>query len=193
MITVATHQKTGKELNAVSVLGGGKTKTARTVFDECNKRIATLTEFQKEILINGDFPSQKHVAFLAVCKFHAFIRDFTIEVIREKLLVFDDQLTEGEYFSFFRQKTELHPEMDKLTSRTQEGVRQVTFKILEQAGIIDNIKNKRIQIQILDRALIRAITCDNPDWLKIFLYSDLDIMNETNENGRLINKIRSPL
>ena len=67
--------------------------------------------------------------------------------------------------------------MEKLTERTEKAIHQVTFKILEQAGIIDSVKNKSIQPQLLDANIIRVITSDNKNWLKIFFMSDMDIEN----------------
>jgi hypothetical protein len=67
--------------------------------------------------------------------------------------------------------------MDNLTEITQNKIRQVTFKILEQAGIIDDVKSKTIQPQLLEQNVIRAIAEDDKEWLKIFLMSDLDIEN----------------
>jgi hypothetical protein len=177
MVMVAQHLASDEQFDFVSKIGGGKSKTGRVIYEECVKRISTLTPEQKEILMDGDITSQKQIAFLGVCKFHAFIRDFTVEVIREKYLLFDYHLTSGDYYSFYRRKAEVHPEMEKFTSHTENKVRQVTFKILEQSGIIDDIKNKNIQLQLLDHKVMRAIVNDDSDWLKIFLLSDADINN----------------
>jgi hypothetical protein len=128
-------------------------------------------------LINGDFLSQKQIAFLSICKTYLFIRDFVVEVLKEKILVYDYQITEGDYISFYRRKLDLHPEMDTLTTLTENKIKQVTFKILEQAGIINNIKHKVIQPQIIDKKVMDAFTLDNPKWLKILFMSDTDITN----------------
>ena len=128
-------------------------------------------------MVESDLTSQKQIAFLSVCKAHPFIRDFVVEVLREKLLIFDDELTDGEYISFYRRKNEVHPEMDSLTMITQKKVRQVTLKILEQAGIIDDINLKQIQPQIISEKVVQAIAFQDRQWLKIFFMSDLDIEN----------------
>jgi hypothetical protein len=70
--------------------------------------------------------------------------------------------------------------MEKLTDLTQKKIKQVTFLILEQVGIIDNIRSKNIQPQLLDNNVIMAIVNDSPDWLKVFFYSDMDIENTIN-------------
>lgn len=158
-----------------NLIGHGKSKTSERVFHEFAKRLEKMTVAQKNILVNADRNTQKQVAFLGACKQYNYIRDFTVEVIREKLLVYNYQLSEFDYVSFARRKQEVHPELERLTVNTQTKVKQVVFKILEQAGIIDNINNLAIQPQLLSTDLIEAILDDNPEWLKVFLYADNDI------------------
>lgn len=177
MVLVATNIFNNTQLNLVNELGGGKNATGKRMLMEFKKRLSTLTENELNLLINGDFTTQKQMAFLSVCKSHKFIRDFVVEVLREKLLVFDYQITEGDYISFYRRKSELHPEMEKLTEITEYKIKQVTFKILEQAGIIDDVKSKMIQPQLLDANVINTIASDNKQWLKVFFMSDMDIEN----------------
>lgn len=49
------------------------------------------------------------------------------------------------------------------------------FRILEQAGVINNAVEKTIQPQILQQDVINAIVKEDPVWLKIFMLSDRDI------------------
>jgi len=179
MVLVARSRAGSEDRDVEHELGGGKSATGKRILRECNKRLAKLTERQIDLLINGDLITQKQIAFLAICKVHAFIRDFVVEVMREKLLVFDQQLSEGEYISFFRRKAELHAEIENLALSTQKKIKQVTYKILEQAELIDNVKNKGIQPQIMDDKVMKAIAQEDIEWLKIFLMSDLDIKNLT--------------
>ena len=174
---VADAMLSGREFDAVRDLAGGKTSTAKKFLNEINKRLETLTKPQLELLAHGTREHQKQIAFLAICKAHLFIRDFVFEVLREKMLVFDNILSEGEYVSFIRRKADLHPEIEEMTDVSQKKIQQVTFKILEQAGLIDNTRTKMIQPQILDSEIILAIASDDKIWLKLFFWSDTDIKN----------------
>jgi len=176
--------KTAKEegesdLNVVKesgvVFGSVKNRTTDREFREIRKRLEKLTPEQKNILINGDLNSQKQIAFLAVCKHYAFIRDFTIEVIRDKVLLFDYQLHESDYNSFINSKILLHPELEEFSESTRKKAKQVMYRILEQAGIINNAVEKTIQPQILQQGVINALLKEDPVWLKIFMMSDKDI------------------
>lgn len=179
MILVAQAFVDNRIIDTTNELGNGRYQTGRKLFGEFKKRINQLTTKELDLLIHGDLTSQKQIALLSICKSSYFIRDFILEVIREKYLIFDYQITDGDYISYYRRKFESHPEMEKLTEITAKKVRQVIFKILEQSGIIDNIKSKIIQPQLLDETLINAVILDNPIWLKVLLMSDRDIANLT--------------
>ncbi|MEO1263495.1 MAG: DUF1819 family protein [Bacteroidota bacterium] len=176
-LKVAKAKRENGEFNAVTEIGGGKVSTTKKFLQEINKRLEALTDEQLGLLIDGDLITQKQMAFLAVCKVHHFIRDFCVEVFREKMLVFDYEITEGDYISFFRRKSDLHPEMEELTESSQKKIRQVTFKMLEQAGLIDDVKTRMIQPQFLHWQVRGAIAADDINFLKIFLTSDKDIAN----------------
>ncbi len=177
MILVAKATLEKQEIDYVNELGRGKASTGKRMFNEFSKRISHLTSDQLSLLVTGDLLIKKQIAYLSVCKTYGFIRDFVIEVIREKFLIFDDQLSEGDYLSFYRRKEELHPEMETLTEITRKKIKQVTFKILEQSDVINNVKDKVIQPQLVDDAVVRVILSDHPKWLKVFLMSDRDIAN----------------
>ena len=157
-----------------------KGTTNKRMVSEFKKRIDNLTVNQQELLLNSNFSNQKQLAFLSACKTYSLLRDFVIEVVREKFLIMDYNLTETDYISFIRRKEINHDELANLTDQTQAKVKQVIFKILEQAGIIDNVRDKEIQLQILGASTKKSIIEDNPEWLKVFLLSDMDIQNELN-------------
>ena len=157
-----------------------KGTTNKRMVSEFKKRIDNLTVNQQELLLNSNFSNQKQLAFLSACKTYSLLRDFVIEVVREKYLIMDYNLTETDYISFIRRKEINHDELANLTDQTQAKVKQVIFKILEQAGIIDNVRDKEIQLQLLGESTKKSIIEDNPEWLKVFLLSDMDIQNELN-------------
>jgi len=157
-----------------------KGTTNKRMVSEFKKRIDNLTVNQQELLLNSNFSNQKQLAFLSACKTYSLLRDFVIEVVREKYLIMDFNLSDTDYISFIRRKEINHDELANLTDQTQAKVKQVIFKILEQAGIIDNIRDKEIQLQLLGGSTKKSIIEDNPEWLKVFLLSDMDIQNELN-------------
>lgn len=175
MILVAKALNENKEVDYINDLGNGKSSTGKRMLSEFKKRFSHLTKEQVQVLLNSDLVSQKQMTLLSVCKSYGFIREFIIEVVREKLLVYDYEINDGDYISFYRRKHDLHDEMDTITELTEKKIKQVTFKILEQAGLINDIKSRIIQPQIIDFNLMKSIVNDNPNWLKVLLVSDADI------------------
>jgi len=162
------------------VFNSVKNRTSDREFREIRKRLEKLTPDQMNTLIHGDLISQKQIAFLAVCKHYDFIRDFVIEVIRDKSLVYDYHINESDYNSFITNRIDAHPELEEFNDSTLKKAKQVIFHILEQAGIIDSAVDKTIQPQIIQADVIRAVAKDDPAWLKIFMMSDKDIMQLKN-------------
>jgi hypothetical protein len=167
-------------VDGVAEFKSDKGTTNKRMVSEFKKRIDNLTHNQQLLFIEGNFSTQKHLAFLSACKSYSLLRDFVIEVVREKFLIMDFNLTDTDYLSFIRRKEIEHDELAELTDLTQGKVKQVIFKILEQGGIIESIKTKEIQLQILEGKIKRVIVDDNPEWLKIFLMSDSDIQSLIN-------------
>lgn len=152
-----------------------KQRTSDRQIRQLRNRLHKLTPDQISILINGDLNSQKQIAFLSVCKLYDFIRDFTIEVIRHKTIVYDYQIHESDYKTFINNKIPEHPELEALTENTANKTKQVLFHILDRSGIITKNRDIHIQPQILHPDVINAIANDDKAWLKIFMMSDTDI------------------
>ena len=93
--------------------------------------------------------------WVAVCKRYSFIRDFAIEVIREKFLLMDYALTEEDYTIFFNTKAEWHEELEKLKSSTKKKLKQVLFRILREAEITS--KMNIIRPSILTRRVAKTL------------------------------------
>jgi hypothetical protein len=126
------------------------------VHQEIVPRLQTLTIKQMDLLIEGSYLEQKHMLWLAVCKRYRYIRDFAVEVVREKYLRMDYQITELDYISFFNRKADWHEELEEITKSTQNKIRQVLFRMLKEAEILseDNIIIETILTQNEKQALM---------------------------------------
>jgi hypothetical protein len=167
-----------KEIKDADVVFGGiKSLSFEKTFYQIRKRIETLTHDQKNILIYGDYMSQKQIAFLAFCKCYQLVKDFTIEVVREKILMFNYQINESDFRLFILSKQQQFPKLENYSENTLNKARQVMFLVLEQAGIINNVRDKIIQPQLIHTSVIKSVFDDDRSLLKIFLLSDSDIKN----------------
>jgi len=158
-----------------AILSKGNSASSKREMSELLKRYNSLTPLQKSILHDASAEQRKQIVFLGLCKTNSFIRDFVIEVLREKVLVYDFKLEDGDLNTFINRKSELHPELDDFAESTVKKAKQQLIKILEDVGLIDTTKDRNIQQQWLSANVAQAIIKDNPEYLKFFLQGDKDI------------------
>ncbi len=150
-------------------VGKERAKTNKRQFIEMKKRLATLTDDEINHLARASYEEQRLLSMVAFARAYRFFYDFVTDVVAEKVALFDITLTDMDYNVFFSRVAADHPEADKLTSLTQKKVRQYTFKVLEQAGLINNVKERIIQVPQLSIAFTSLISATRPQDLRLLL------------------------
>ena len=153
----------------------GTIATRKREFMEFKKRLQTLTTEQLAYFEEATSSDVKNLTMLSCFKLYAFISDFATEIMRNKLLLFDFQLINSDYEAFYESKRVAYDNLNTISEGTQYKLKQVMFKMFEQAGFIDSVKSKNIQKPYLSEALIKLIVQDNPKYLSAFLYNDHEI------------------
>jgi hypothetical protein len=146
---------------------------SQRVCREVISRLKQLTPAQLALVQDSSRQEQGYVLWLAVCKRYRFIYDFAVEVVREKYLRFDLDLTYADYDMFFNAKAEWHPEVEHVTSATRSKQRQIIFKMLHEADLLS--KNGRITPVLLTPRLIEAIRQDSPTDFALFPVSEREV------------------
>ena len=140
---------------------------------ELRQRLQTLTQEQLELLVEGTQPEQKQLLWLAVCRCYAFIQEFAVEVLREKFLKMDLELTELDYDAFFNREADWHEELDQLTDTTRDKLKQVLFRMLREGDLIS--EDHTILPALLSMRVVEALQPDAPMSFRIFPMSSLDL------------------
>ena len=89
----------------------------------------------------------------------------------------NEKITYANFNEFFNEKKYIHPELESITDLTVNKIRQVIFRILEQAELIDSADTGILQRPYLPEKLEEIIVKDDPKWLGIYLYSNNEIGN----------------
>ena len=147
----------------------------KRVFAEIKRRIETLSNEQLEYVNESSSSDIRNFIFLTILKTYRFIFEFMTEVISKKVLMFDYKILNSDYETFFESKRYAVEQLESITEATQYKLKQVLFRILEEAMIIDNTKSKNILKPHLSGEVIKLIIKDNPIYLKAFLYTDYEI------------------
>ena len=149
--------------------------TRKRIFSELKRRVDNLTKEELEYCQNASSEDINRLIFLSVNKTYKFIKEFMVEVVRKKALMLDYKILNSDYETFFESKAISSEQFQNISDTTRYKIKQVLFKILQEAGIIDNTKTKNIQKIYLNENLIKLIIKGNPQYLKVFLLSDEQI------------------
>jgi len=101
-------------------------------------RLQTLNTQELDLLVRGSDEEQKHIAWISVCRRYAFVGEFATECLREAFLQMKQTLDYNDFDIFFARQAEWHPELEQLKDSTRKKIRQVLFKILREATLIDD-------------------------------------------------------
>ena len=119
------------------VLGRRTLSTSKRIGLELVRRLRSLDEQELSSLVDADPADTKDLSWVAVCRTYDFIRDFMIEVVRDRYLAGAKEVTATDYMVFFSQKTIFHPELISISETTQNKLRQVLFKMMEEVDILE--------------------------------------------------------
>lgn len=158
-----------------NLLNKTKQATIKREFSEIKKRLLSLTPDQLYLMNHGSLDDAKAMILLSLVKSYEYLKDFIVEVIRNKYLIFDRVLSETDYSRFFNTKSLSRPELNTITEVTARKVKQVVFKLLAQMGIITHPKNGIILKPILSNEVLEVISKEDPSYLASFLYSNEEI------------------
>jgi hypothetical protein len=179
-LTVARRFEAARDWEAVraEVLDGNLLRmrtanAARRIYREVASRLQALTPAEMDLLLAGSRQEQQHVLWLATCKRYRFIHDFAVEVIREKFLRLDFQLSYDDYDVFFNNKAEWHPELENLAASTRKKLREVVFKMMREADLLT--KDDQILPAMLTPRTVEVTASDSPAHLAIFPVSAAEI------------------
>jgi len=161
-----------------------KEGTFKREFSEIKKRLSLLTPGQIQLMIQGSYEDAKSMILLSLVKTYPFLYDFIVEVLLNKYLLFDRTLLDSDYKRFVDSKSFQHAELERITEIMSKKVKRVVFKLLEQVGLITNIKNGILLKPFLSSQVVRVILKDDPAYLSAFFCTSEEIkaLIEKSEN-----------
>ncbi|MBC8316506.1 MAG: DUF1819 family protein [Desulfobulbaceae bacterium] len=171
--TIGDWPKTRDQVLSENLLQTRTESSAKRRIWEICSRLELLTEGQIQLLISGSRQEQQYLLWIAVCKHYSFIRDFMIEVVREKFLRMDLHIQAQDYEIFYDNKAEWHAELEKLRDSTRTRLRQALFQIMREAEIIS--REDMIIPCLLTEELTKVLAADNSSWITVLPVSDMDI------------------
>jgi hypothetical protein len=144
-----------------------KSASNRRSLREISNRLLTLTaEERSYFLEEADRSDQQALLWIATCRAYRFVREFAVEVVRERYLSYQLDLPLESFGILFEAKAEWDGGLAGLSRSTQLKLRQIMFRMMREAGIIS--EDSRIQTAILSTYLKNMIEEQNPGELAVF-------------------------
>lgn len=111
--------------------------SSKRIISEILNKLMLLNDNELAFFINGKEQDQRLLLWIATCRRYTFIKDFSIEVVIYNYQNLKKIVSRDEFDIFFNQKSQTHPELDKITELTRNKLRSVMFKNMREAGLID--------------------------------------------------------
>lgn len=121
--------------------------TLKRMYSELSLRLKKLSLDEITFLVNSRKHDQIHILWIAICRSYRLIAEFSTEVVREHFLLHKHSVTYDDFTIFFNAKSEWSTELDGLSDSTRYKIRQVLFKMLRDANIL-NKENIIIPVSI---------------------------------------------
>ena len=137
------------------------------VLQELKSRFSYLNEDALNLIVSGFSNETQQILWFAICKKHTFIFDFINEVIREKYILGQIELTNYDFDAFFNKKMLQHQSLEKIADSSRYKLKQVLFKMLREVGMLSD-KNF-IQAVIPTANVFNTIKKQSPEYLSIFV------------------------
>lgn len=144
-----------------------KAASNRRTLREIANRLSCLTDEERAFLIDdADRPEQEALLWLAACRAYRFVGEFAIEVIEERFLSYRPDLPLDTFDHFFDAKAETNQKLATISASTRLKLRQVLFRMLREAGVID--AESKIRPAYLSSRLHAMIADHDPNDVHFF-------------------------
>jgi len=149
--------------------------TIKKEYGEITKRLQTLSDKGIDFIARYPYEDARLVNFWAVLMTYDFIKEFVGEVMVPKWFAFDRILLHSDYQNYYDHKAEMHEKLATISQQTQGKIREVLFRILAEAGLIQSTRIKVMVRPVLSAPVIDLIKAKDKSWLVYFLYSSQEI------------------
>ncbi len=107
-------------------------------------RLAPLHPDFWPIIQNGSQEQATQAILCAAIKHNHLVGDFIRQVVSTNIRTFQPQITYRDWDAFFEQCQGIEPSLTSWPDSTRAKVRQVTFRILAEARVIDSSRSKNL-------------------------------------------------
>lgn len=140
--------------------------STRRILGALIPRLQLLSEPELQIVVDGTSTERGHLMWAAACRRYDLIAEFAEEVLRERFLTLAGTVSYADYDSFYRTKAMWHDELDEVSELSYKKLRQVLFKMMVEAGLVNT--HGTIEPALLSARVAGCLTERTPSDIRFF-------------------------
>lgn len=118
--------------------------STRRIFREIRQRLQTLDKDTLDDFLDANSDDRKAILLIAACKCYPFLFDFIRITLADKYTVFDYRVGKEDFDTYWNRSSLEHPSLEEVSDSTRLKIRQVTFRLLAEAGLLSSTKDPQI-------------------------------------------------
>ena len=151
---------------ANNLLGARVSSSSTRTLGAVLPRLQLLSDDELGIVADGTSTERGHIMWAAACRMYEFIGEFAEEVLRERFLTLAASISHEHYDSFYRTKAIWHDELNALTDSSYRKLRQVLFKMMNEAGLVT--QRGQIETVLLSFRVAACLSERKPSDIRFF-------------------------
>ena len=153
---------------AENVLQSRTESSAKRVGRELILRLQALSNDELVRMVAATVEGRKVWLWIAVCRSYRLIREFAVEVVRERYLSGNrEPLGYGDFDAFYERKAWTSDELSRASELTRRKLRQKTYQLLAEAGLVTDEKN--VQGVLIDEKTLAAIPAEEYAYFPMYV------------------------
>lgn len=106
------------------------------------RRLKIMNREMLEDFVNSDLENSKYILLYAIMKTDRLVRDFIVEVYKDKLLMRKEYIEKFDIDNWYEEKCILSKNLSEKTEKTSAKLKQVIMKILQDSGLVIKEKDR---------------------------------------------------
>ncbi len=159
-------EQTVEEIREHNLLQSRTASTTTRKLREIQTRLSALTRPQIHLLSTGSRFDQNMLLWLACCKSYRVLADFAREVVFDKFVRLDLEISTMEVERFFDTKAIYRDEVESLKETTRTKLVTVVMRMLRESELITD--NNHIQSPVMSPRLKQLIADDSAELFTLF-------------------------
>lgn len=165
-INLLTEGKTNDDIKQLSInenVFSASTKArSDKIYNIVSKRVKSLDDSFYTVFLNGDLATQKLITLISIMMTDRLFFDFIYEVIREKIIIGSNEVSESDIRIFFNNKQSQYEKVANWTDYTIKKLGSSYKSMLYEAGVLEKANNTRkIYKPILEQSLKTCLENNN--------------------------------